>query len=90
MVLDGRNSLGSEDIDCSERCLNDSHAEGIPPAFSQGCNVGSAVADAPYHSLGQHPGLPLVNGTEGLPQVHPQFRRVHAGHLAQVVQQFLV
>ena len=48
------------------------------------------MADAPDDAVGQQAGQPPVNGNVGLAQDHRQFRRVHEGHPAEVMEQFLV
>ena len=52
--------------------------------------MGSAVADPPNDAVVQQTGQAPVNGNVGLAGDHRQFRRVHEGHPAQVVQQFPV
>ena len=59
----------------------------VPPAGRQ---MGRAVADPPGDALGQQAGQAPVDGNVGLPGDHRQFRRVHEGHPADVVQQLLV
>ena len=59
----------------------------VSPAGRQ---VGRAVADAPRDAIGQQAGQPPMNGNVGLAQDHRQFRRVHEGHTAEVMEQFLV
>ena len=44
----------------------------------------------PVDALGQQAGQAPVDGNVGLPGDHRQFRRVHEGHPADVVQQLLV
>ena len=48
------------------------------------------MADAPHYAVVQQPGQAPVNRRVGLARDHRQFRRVHEGHSAQVVQQLLV
>ena len=51
--------------------------------------MGRAVAHPPNDAAGQQAGQAPVDGNVGLPGDHRQFRRVHEGHPAQVVQQLL-
>ena len=51
-----------------------------------GCQRLVSVAESAVQQQGQAP----MDGNVGLACDHRQFRRVHEGHPAQVVQQFLV